>query len=280
MKTSSKGKLFSVPDSCIRPPGGLLLEKKYSLSSKTSGVAPDSWEAQDTTQESCSIEDEGFHSFDSVFWNHSIDEVAAPGKLKHESDDLSILIKSTKLALSKHNMTLSLEVFGKQFKEIFSILKVISAEVSLFPVGFFQKINLKQLVISQEGDVKKISNTFSLQTDVLDNDVKIEERFYKIIFDHLTSAKSEISRYWYENLNSISCPEIRETMEIWSLEEIFIALMKNRTHPLLKHLMANLRELLTEHFPEDLTEKWFETRSQIKKRTRRVSFTEKKFVSM
>lgn len=281
MRTSTKFHTLSVPVFHLKVPRAFIINERHPSSSQTpqETIPNVCYVPQSNNIVNCPIDefftasDDMTISLDSFPCLHPRNCEIGPGRLKNKSENLTIMVQSTKEILSAHGINLSIDLPGKCFKHISSVLKVLSSEIAFFPDEFFQKIKLKEFVISSENTAKRFKNSFCVRDGVSTKRSDILERLYTIIFDYIRAEKPSIISEWRSQLPKIDLTGAHDTMERCSLREIFLVLMKNPNNPLLKERANVLKALLIENFPNELTERWFETRSLVKKKALRVSFS-------
>lgn len=206
---------------------------------------------------------------EKILKSQSMEAAVCPGKLKTLSDKICNITQKTKEILCVYGLELTVED-SKITKDVYNLFKALIPEICFFPSDFFKNLKISQLFICKDEDSLLLTNkeNISLSVLTLDTKQKVRQRIHKIIFDHLILSNSEIIKKWREYDFSTGSSGDALT----KLEEVFMSLMENTNHSLLKTEPQKLRELLALQYPEAMSEERFKERNKERKRTYKVRF--------
>jgi len=266
----------SVPSSYIKAPGDLFRDKKdpmdvvvnqkyiqnllkeFKAQTESPVRSLPKFSSEDIISSPCN------HKF---YTSASADNINSPMKQKASSDDLHLITLKAQEILQIYGIQLHIEGFRKNFLEINFLLKFVITEICFFSSTLFKRLNINKLIISKAAEINYEfpQDGASLILDPIDSQEIVLHKLYKIMFDGLINAKPELRKEW-EALESSS------EGDAYSIEEIFVALMHNLNHALLKPKMKKLLDLLSFYFPVEISEEWFTYRNKGKKRMYKVRF--------
>jgi hypothetical protein len=275
-----------IPASYIRSPGFLLKDKKDPMQVKANPKHMQNLlqifkQTTDTTigsflppldlsidhNDKLSFLNESLSSPDDLSKLYTSENRSTPGKLKSSSDEILRIIKKAKEILSIYEVNLIINLNDQLHKEAANLLKYLVPEICSLPNCFFKKMQIKNFVICKEA-----TRDFASPMDIffpiifLETKEKFQKRLYKIIFEHMVKGKPDLLKEW----NKAESND-RESSES-QVEEIFMRLMKNTKQALIRPKIVRLKGLISKYYPELMSEQFFISEINEKKKILKVQF--------
>ena len=190
-----------------------------------------------------------------VIETNLLKERLGPGELKNSVEEDTNVIGLAKQILLTYSVKLRIRVENKRSSEVLNLLKYLVPEICSFSPGLFKKLGLTKIMIidSDKENPAKTDKDISFCVNQLDTVNKVHKRLYKLLLDHIISAKPDI-------FSEIETGAVGTKTEI--LEATFYALMKKKQYILQTQKMNELKELLIKCYPEEMSEEWFEKRKK------------------